>query len=208
MRRKNNNSILWGILILIIFFSSLGFAGGYYTYSSKANKEKVGMQLQKELEEQKYNSYLNNPRDGNVVLNFEDIIKEDTIIIYKTFYTQCEEFIEENQEPTLEIIGFNKDGLEKYLAKKTEKWAIETFSEKEVVLIKMENKVCTNHYLVSVKSGYIAIYKFDEEGMKYLIEQTSISIYPLPTVDQERLQKGILIKTLDNVNQLLEDYSG
>ena len=211
MKRKNRVPLIIGAVIVALFFSSIGFGIGYYRYSAEIAKEKLARQNnQKQLEaliKAQQNSIHNVNNDETMVTNYGDTISKETTILYKTRYTQCNDTIKETAEPTLELIGLNEKGLEKYIKENNSKWEIESFSKNEIVLVKMVNKVCPNHYLISVNNGYISIYKYEEDEEKVLIERTEVSIKNLPTVDQEKLQRGIIVETLEDVYQLLEDFS-
>ncbi|MCK9267456.1 MAG: BofC C-terminal domain-containing protein [Alkaliphilus sp.] len=212
--RRRVFPVIISFLILALVFSSIGFVVAYYKYSGQIARERSEMQREQELlqalikaqEESSYNINKDN-NDKITVSNYNDIINYETQLIYKTLYTQCEDIIEEVRSPTSELIGLNKDGLEEYLIGNQLDWEIECFSKEKIVLSKQVNKICPNHYLVSVNKGCIAIYKYYENGEKKLIRQTDIPINILPIIDQEKLQKGILVNTEKEVNQLLEDYS-
>lgn len=212
--RRRVFPVIISFLILALVFGSIGFVVAYYKYSGQMAREKSEMQREQELlqalikaqEESSYDINKDN-NDKITVSNYNDIINYETRLIYKTLYTQCEDIIEEVRSPVSELIGLNKDGLEEYLIGNQLDWEIECFSKEKVVLSQQLNKICPNHYLVSVNKGCIAIYKYYEDGEKKLIQQTDIPINILPVVDQEKLQKGILVNTEKEVNQLLEDYS-
>ncbi|MFW5649411.1 MAG: BofC C-terminal domain-containing protein [Candidatus Alkaliphilus sp. MAG34] len=212
MRRRRVLPLIISFLMLALVFGSIGFVAAYYRYSGQMAEEKFERQKEQELlqaliraqEDSSYNIDKNNEIG---VTNYNDTISYETQLVYKTLYTQCEDIIEEVQRPAFELVGLNKDGLEEYLIENQLDWEIESFTKERVALLKQVNKVCPNHYLVSVNKGCIAIYKYDEDGNKELVMQTDIPVNILPILDQEKLQKGILVNTRTEVNQLLEDYS-
>jgi len=212
MRIKNRLSLIIGVLTLALFFSSIGFVVGYYRYSGQISQEKLERQKEQEIlnaliKAQQDSFYNFNKQDDTAVTNYGDTITKDTIIIYKILYTQCQNTTEEREPAKLELIGLNEKGFEEYVNKNLTNTEIQSFSKEQIVLEKRENRVCPNHYLISVNNGYIAIYQYDEDGVKQLVDQTGIPITILPIVDQEKLQRGILVETLEDVNELLEDYS-
>ena len=189
MRRRKRFPLVVSLLILALVFGSAGFIVAYYKYSGQIAKERSERQKEQELlqalikaqEDSTHNIVENNEI---MVTNYNDITGSNTELIYRTLYTQCEDIIEK-QEPTPELIGLNKKWSWKVLNKNQSDWEIENFSKEKVILLKQVNRVCPNHYLVTVNKGYIVIYKYNEDGSKKLIEQTDISINILPTVDQE-----------------------
>ncbi len=212
MRRRRVFPLIISFLVLALVFGSIGFVAAYYKYSGQIARERSERQKEQELlqaliKEQENCSHNIDRSNEVTVTNYNDIINNKTELIYKTLHTQCEDIIEEVQKPEPELIGLNKDGFKEYLTKNQLNWEIESFSKEKVVLSRQVNKVCPNHYLVTVNKGYITIYKYNEDGSKELVEQTDIPINILPVMDQEKLQKGILVDTKKEVNQLLEDYS-
>lgn len=212
MRRKKIWPLILSILTLALVFSSIGFAVGYYRYSSQISQEKLERQKEQELlnaliKSQEDSLYNINKDNEMTVTKHGDTISKETKLVYKILYTQCQDVIEKKEQPSLELIGLNKNGFEEYLKQNHPNWEIESFSKNEIIIIKRENRICPNHYVISVNKGYIAIYKYDEDGIKSLVDQTEIPINLLPTVDQEKLQRGILVETMEDVNRLLEDYS-
>ena len=212
MRRKKMWPLILSILTLALVFSSIGFTVGYYRYSSQISQEKLERQKEQErlnalIKAQEDSLYNLNKDNEMSVTKYGDTISKETTLVYKILYTQCQSVIEKMEQPSLELIGLNEKGFEEYLKQNHPNWEIESFSKKDIIVIKRENKICPNHYVISVNEGYIAIYKYDEDGTKSLVDQTEIPINLLPTVDQEKLQRGILVETMEDVNQLLEDYS-
>ncbi len=212
MRRRRTLPLIVSFLILASVFSLIGFTAAYYKYSGQIAREKSERQEEQELLQAliraQENSLHNVDKNSETaVTNYSDIINYETQLVYRTLYAQCEDVVDEVQGPILELIGLNKDGLEEYLIKNQLNWEIEGFSKEKVILLKRVAGICPNHYLISVNKGYIVIYKYNEYGDKELIKQTDIPVNILPIVDQEKLQKGILVNTEKEVNQLLEDYS-
>lgn len=213
MRRKRRVFPLTiSFFILALVFGSIGFATAYYRYSGQIAKEKIERQQEQELlqaliKAQEDSSCNINKNNEIIAANYNDTINNETQLIYKTLYAQCEDTIEEIQNATSELIGLNEDGFKEYLTENQLDWEIESFSKERIVLSKQVDTICPNYYLVSVNNGCIAIYRYDENNNRRLIEQTDIPINILPIIDQEKLQKGVLLETMDEVNRLLEDYS-
>lgn len=210
--KKQSRSLILAALALAIFFSSIGFAVGYFRYSSQISEENRNRQKQQELlnallKAQENSIYNLTKEDESTVTSYGDTITKETVIINKVFYTQCQDTIETEETVKAELIGLNEKGFKDYINQNKPGFEIEDFSKEKIVLKYRQNKVCPNHYLISINNGYIAVYKYDENGEKTLVNQTEIPVKMLPTVDQEKLQNGILVETLEDVEQLLEDFS-
>ncbi|ABW19269.1 BofC C-terminal domain-containing protein [Alkaliphilus oremlandii] len=212
MRRKNKPSFILGVVIVALLFGSIGFGIGYYRYSSEIARQKQERRKEQDMlnalikSQQESLNQFNNSSEAPVA-SHEDTLSRETKLVYKTIYTQCQDSTEDTVFPTSDLVGLNEKGLKEYLKKNKPNWEIEHFSKESITIVKRENKLCPDHYLVSVHNGYISIYQYDENGEKKLVEQTDVSVKSLPVVDQEKLQRGIILKTLEDVYQLLEDFS-
>lgn len=80
-----------------------------------------------------------------------------------------------------------------------------SFSKDEVVLKKTydEDRIEYKYYLKS-ENGYIVAYYGDK---KTVFDYTSVSVENLPLRDQQDLEEGILVKNLEQLYGLLENYS-
>lgn len=210
--KKNKLSLVTGILTLALVFGFIGFTIGYYGQSNDISEAELNKEAQQKLinallQAQENRIYNNDQKNNQTVINSGDTISKNTKLIYKIKYTQCGSIIEEEINPTMDLIGLNEEGLKNYVNQNYQNSEVESFSKQEVIIFKIENRVCPNHYMVSIHQGYIAVYKYDKEGNKHLVERTNIPVNRLPVIDQEKLQRGILLEDLKEVNQLLEDFS-
>ncbi|HOC09851.1 MAG TPA: hypothetical protein PKN88_10015, partial [Bacillota bacterium] len=64
---------------------------------------------------------------------------------------------------------------------------------------------CPGHYVLRMLSGYVAIYMTAENGEETLVEVTDIPVSILRLKDQQRLREGILLDSMEEVDQYLED---
>lgn len=65
-----------------------------------------------------------------------------------------------------------------------------------------ENK----HYIVNAENDYINVYYINEKNEKILYKKTEISTEYLSTEDVEKLEEGIDIYGIEELNKLLEDF--
>ncbi|AOY76934.1 BofC C-terminal domain-containing protein [Clostridium formicaceticum] len=197
--------------IIACSFIIVGFFAGYYKFTPPQD-EKIPFAEENNIQR---NERIDNVQqleesDDAPVNYHEDSIEAETQIVYKTFYTICENTMEEVMTPVSAMVGLNETGFQEYVQNHYPLFEIEKFSSEEVVLFQRKEAVCPNHYnhyLITVNEGYITIYQINENGEKILVEKTAVSAAMLPHVDQEKLKSGILRKTKEEVYQLLEDYS-
>lgn len=127
----------------------------------------------------------------------------DTRLIFKTLYTECGDTVVERKEVPAEIVDFDRQMLEDYYAI----WEIEQFSSEEVILTREIEGISPDHYLLGVQDSYVAVYEFGEDGKPILKEITDIPLSILRLNDQHRLRNGILLDSIKEVNQFLEEFS-
>jgi hypothetical protein len=84
---------------------------------------------------------------------------------------------------------------------KTEQAASEAPPKEVALAAAMEQ----SWYCLRAENGRLAVYKDDSE-IRPLVE-TGIDIHQLRAVDREKLEKGIYVKTYEEVLQLLEDFN-
>lgn len=197
-----------------LIFGLVGFIFGYYIGPLRVGENPQVTELDDNNRQQEENSKLGltelpeNPEDlDEPVASHKISIGEDTKIIYRTHFTQCQTIRDDVTAPDEKMIGLKEQDFKALVALDLSDWQVVRFSGDEVILFQAKDQICPNHYLVSHQDGYIAIYQFDEAGVRHLVEKTSIPIAVLPKVDQDKLSRGILLKTQEEVNQLLEDYS-
>ena len=65
-----------------------------------------------------------------------------------------------------------------------------------------ENK----HYIVNAENDYINVYYINEKNEKILYKKTEISTEYLSKEDVEKLEEGIDIYGIEELNKLLEDF--
>ncbi|SNS34184.1 BofC C-terminal domain-containing protein [Anaerovirgula multivorans] len=215
-RRRNRFPFKILFFVMAFSFVLVGFFIGYYRMGP-SHEEEIPFVNENENIDDRDEEMLSQEdlipledENNTSVTSLQDSIGQETKIIYKTFYTECENTIEEVLTPISSMIGLNEEGFTEYLQRNNLLFSVESFSNDEVVLIQSKNAICPqhyNHYLITEKDGNIAIYHINNRGDKILIETTSIPVSILPQVDQLKLQKGILRKTKEEAYQLLEDYS-
>ena len=215
-RRRKRFPFMTLFFITTFSFILIGFFIGYYKFAPSREEKipfaKENNSQEKINDEKKYSEDFASLDENNeaLVTYLENSINQNTKVIYKTFYSECDDSLEEVLAPESTMIGLKEDSLKEYLQSNDSLFSVESFSVDEIVLYQNKNTVCPqhyNHYCITQKDGYIAIYHFKNNGEKVLIETTSIPISILPHVDQEKLRKGIFKKTMEEAYQLLEDYS-
>lgn len=218
MRRRRKGLFIVATLSIWIVFGLVGFLFGYYV-----GPLRIGIEPKPSIEDPQEIDNTENPlpdekEDPLAIDSNEEplnqptsssqiAVGEATKVVFRTHFTQCQTIRDEVLEPLDEMLGLNEKDFKELTASKLAGWQVVRFSGDEVILFQTKNQICPNHFLVSHQDGYIAIYQFDEAGVRYLVEKTEIPISILPKNDQDQLSRGILKRTREEVDQLLEDYS-
>lgn len=198
-----NNKTIIILMIALMFIVSL-FTGIYIfkIFNQKETKfAKVNEIYNNRTVEEDENVLEINNRIVNANSK-EEKITPNTKLVLRKYYEQCGHSINEYVEMPSELINMTREELQEQY----KDWSINVFSEKEVILIKIVNDFCNEHFVLKELDGYIAIYKLDKNGKETLKEKTAISTKYLTETDKEHLKNEIKIFGIENLNKYIEDF--
>ena len=133
----------------------------------------------------------------------EEKISVNTIITKITYYKDCNHQIENKTKDISKYVNMTKEKFQKEFPD----WEIKEFNKDNVVLYKEEEDFCNEHFLVKNEDGFVTIYTIDnQERILELLNKTEIATNYLTKVDQDNLNKGMIIYTKENLNKLIEDF--
>lgn len=116
-------------------------------------------------------------------------------------YQDCKHTVKTEVELPVEMVNLTKEEL----ATNYPDWTIKEFSEEEVVLYRLANGLCNEHFLINDENGIVVVYRLDEDYNKSLYEKTDIYTEYLPAQDINRLKEGIYVYTVSDLNSELEN---
>lgn len=186
-KRKTSN-------IPILVIAVIMLVSGFYIGKVLENKE--------DKETEKVVKTVNATND---IKENEFELKKDAKINFKTMYSKCPHIKEKEEVIGSDYVGLNESKLKERIKFDYPGWKIIEFGEKEIVLLKKIDSYCDNHYEIGEESGFIVIYKY-ENGEKVVVDKTDNSTKDLPDIDQEQIKKGIVVESLEKVNEMLEDF--
>ncbi len=130
-----------------------------------------------------------------------------------------------------ELIGKSLEDAKTFLQAKYEGSIVKELNDEYALLYKVIEKVSTeanaaenpsfyeeesensptiandnSYYLIKEDNGVISVYKSDDSGHLSLVKTTEISLDYLSSGDQELFKYGIKKNTMDEVNELLQDF--
>jgi hypothetical protein len=117
-----------------------------------------------------------------------------------------------------EVLGKTENEIKNYFKNEYPGKTIKSLSKDEIVLedaeYKSDDKVDTmsdnskrGKYAIETDKGHIALYKYDKNGKKSLVEKTKITMDSLPKTVQEEIEKGVIMDTEDEAYARLEDFA-
>ena len=147
-------------------------------------------------------SYSNGDTPANISYpNNATRINSSTKIIFEYHYLDgAVARIEEATQPFM--LGMTLSSIQEAFSE----WIVSDFDENKLVMQRFVDKIPTNHYIVGVYDGYVAVfYGFGvNNGSLMNVTRTPVSILPYDEV--LRLGNGIHIIGTDKLFQVLQDY--
>ena len=137
----------------------------------------------------------------------QEKVNLNTKIIVNTLYKKCNHTILEKINIEEGLINKEESEIKDYFENKGY-----DFLEFDNNVIKLEydnDGLCTEHYVIkfgNYNDDFLAIYRVDENSELNLYKETDIAKEFLTKVDNEKLEKGIEVYGIENIEKILEDY--
>lgn len=132
----------------------------------------------------------------------EEKISPNCLLILKKYYEECNHTINEYVDVSYDLVNGTKDDLQKAYPY----WQIEKFSSNQIILYKEFNSNCGQHFVLKEDEGKITVYKINENNEEEVYEKTEISVEYLSETDKNKINEGIRVNGIEELNQLLEDF--
>lgn len=134
--------------------------------------------------------------------SLEEKVLPSTKLILEKKFQDCKHTIRSEVELPPEMINMTREELiEMY-----PDWNVKEFSEDKVVLYRLANGICNEHFVINDEDGLVVVYRLDQEYNKSLYEKTDIYTEYLPSQDINRLKEGIYVYTVSDLNSELENF--
>lgn len=193
------------IVFMLVGMFTVSIFTGIYIYRIFNQKESKFAKVNEIYNNETFEKNNNANEINNKIVNAnskEEKITPNTKLVLRKYYEECGHSINEYVEMPSELINMTKDELQEQY----KDWNINSFSEKEVILIKIVNDFCNEHFILKELDGYVAIYKIDKNGKETLKEKTTISTKYLTETDKEHLKNEVKIFGIENLNKYIEDF--
>ena len=184
-----------GLTAMLVVLFAASFFTGYYVIEKNMNK------IEKKTVNAETLSTVNQQN------GLQDLISESTEIIKINNYNKGVTFTEEvTDKADSNVLGMNKDQAEKYF--KGKGYVLTEFTKDQIKITKDFNSWCPDKFIVKdIDGNEIGIYKSDSNGNISLKNKTGIKIDKLPEEDKNEILKGKTVKTQEEVDGSIEDYS-
>ena len=196
MFRFNKNKYVFA-LFFVLFVISFGI--GYFVMDNNLNKENE--QLAHE------NNIINDEHPNIEIIREENRITPNTFIEERIHYKECGHLVSNVYLAPDNIVNMTKEELVEHLYNNSSNLNLVTFSNVKVILWGERNHLCKDHYVVGEENGKIAIYTISDNGERILDKVfVEYPINVLIDIDQEKLKDGIIVDSVDELSDILEDY--
>lgn len=188
------------LFIGIIIIVAIGITVGINLYS---NNKDIGQQntINNKIEN-KNNNEIYNISNTIATSNKEEKTTPNTLMIYKTYYTKCNHYINEYKDIDISDVNLTEDEIQN----KNREWTINEFSSEQVIFEKESEEFCNQHYKLKLIDNRIVIFNISEDGEEKEYKRTEISSEYLTQEDLLRLKEGITVYGKENLTSVLEDY--
>lgn len=189
---------IWVVICTIIIII-LGISAGMLLYEMTDNQNENNNNITEIIEEENNNIVITNTIE---IVNQEEKTTPNTLIVYRTYYTKCNHYINKYEDIDISAVNLNKEEIqERYRA-----WNVEEFSKEQIILEKEKEEFCNEHFKLKITDDKICIYKLDENNNETLWKQTEITSEFLTEEDVIRLENEIEVYGRENLTAILEDY--
>lgn len=190
----------WRIPVLIIT-GVIVLTGGIYLGVKSINNDNKpkNVATEQQSKEQSKNAF-NLSKDCEIWLNKKNLDGSDSNQSPVMIGTVDEELLNKSRE---EIISYLNEKYPDREVQSLSKYEI-VLSEKSENIVNDTDKSKANKYSLELDNEYIGLYKYDENGIKSLVEKTEIRIDSLPASIQDEVKKGIIIDTEEDAYSQLE----
>jgi hypothetical protein len=131
----------------------------------------------------------------------EKLLPTATLTIEKKSQ-DCKHITTKESELPIEMANLTKEEI----AQTYSDWTVKDFSKDGVTLYKISEGLCDEHFVVNSDEGIVTVYRLDSDYNKSLYEKTDIFTEYLSDEDIEKLQEGIYVYGIADLNSTLENF--
>lgn len=131
----------------------------------------------------------------------EKLLPTATLVLEKK-YGDCKHTVKKESELPSEMANLTKEEI----ANAYKDWTIKEFSKDKLCLYKIVKGLCDEHFVINSNDGVVTVYRLDENYDRSLYEKTNIYTEYLSKEDLEKLEEGIYVYGVSDLNSTLESF--
>ena len=196
------------LIITLILLLLISIGTGYLLYSNiKSKAEKMYpevSQVKQDIIEDDCTAEAEEMLNNDIISanSSTDKVSPNATLVIEKKYMGCNHITKSEVPIPTDAVNMTQEELgEEYTG-----WQVKEFSKDKLVIYKEFAGICDEHYLVTEKNGYLAIYILDKEENRTLKEVTDISLEYLSEFDLKEIRDGIKIEGKEQLNRLKEDF--
>lgn len=134
-----------------------------------------------------------------------ELVTPDTVILKRIVYKSSGFSEEDAVKADSTMVGLGKDEAGKLLYKSG--YSMLKFSPLKIEAVKEEDGYPPDSYILKGSGDSASVYRTDDKGKLIFLNKTDLMMKDLPAEDKEEIMKGKAFKTLDKLQELLDEYS-
>ena len=190
--------------IVPIFFFSLtlflvSFIFGYQIMNRKLNPNPTSQIA-------KGDTNISNYSDLEILKEY-DSISPNAFIEKRIHYVDCDHVSTKVEVVADELVNMSRKEFTDYIRENQPNEKLVSYSSNKISMGVVKNHLCESHYIVGEEKGRIAIFRIGENGERVL--DKVFADYPislLMDIDQERIIKGIVVDSEEELSEVLENF--
>lgn len=192
--------VIIGIFCVLIFIICMGIGSYVYKINELSNTK---IERTTEISDEKIIDDCTKEAEELLQANsIEKKVSPNAIFIFKKEYEACGHTIKEYINAPDDTINKTEQEIKELYSN----WAIQSFSNNEIVMNKKETGECGEHYIIKEDNEKIVVYKLNENSEEEFYKETEIITRYLPEEDKSNIKNGIRVNGKEALNCLLEDY--
>ena len=132
--------------------------------------------------------------------SIEEKLEYDANFGLKKYYNECGHGKLDYAELPNELVNLNKEEIGNLYPD----WQVEEFSKDNLILAQFVDSMCNEHYVIKMGKENVEVYNMNEFDDLELFKTTDINKKYLPEDDIKKLEEGIYVYGLGNVNTVFE----
>lgn len=134
-------------------------------------------------------------------------VKEGAVLIFNTYYVKTGEILTKEEDIPRDAVGMTISEFKTYIGTKHTDYTVRSISSDYAKLFRQVNGYTPNYHVIKSDEDKIFIYVVNEDGENEFLDDTGLTTANLGESDKEKLEEGIVVETIEEVYNIIEDFS-